>query len=1157
MTEQEKIYFDSLSEDRTKSADVHDKPSERGYWKSVVDKYSEQAHFVYELLQNADDCKATKAQFILKKDGLFFIHDGKDRFTVSNPDNEKEDTKNRKLGHINSICSIGNSTKSEQTIGKFGVGFKSVFPFTKTPHIYDRDFQFTIKRFIVPSVLSDTERKIFETVKKQEDETVFWFPFDHEKTENINAVTDSKKEEYYETWNNRQRVASEAYADISNKLKSLVHPVLFLTHLKAVSFDLDGHIGKYSKQTLEHQENYNLSAELLSLAFESDNRKSAQKVLIFSRATKKDNHSYSVGFFLKDEKLAPVSYPAFCFFPTRETTNLNFMVHAPFLLTDNRESIMEGEEWNKTLVQKLAELAADSLLFLRDKKLIDDNIIDIIPYDESKFNNVADKNKISLMPFYTAIRAKFKTEELLPAGDGVYVRKENARRAEYSQLADLFPNEQLSELIGNAHSKWVFASESANTVRDDKKRAYDYVAQLPVETITTEKILKSIKGEYIKKQKISWLHEFYKYLYTRGMGTYKKLWIKMPIFIDTNGDAVAAFDDNEQSILFLPVKDRIGYITINPALLENQDTKKFVEELGIKEPSLGDQIYNKILPLYQKKVVGDTKGHFLLFFQYYKECSQHEADNFIDLLKGYKFILFRTTDGERTYRGKADELYFPEELLKEWFQNKPDTKFVAIDEYLPHLGEKDIPELFKFLSALGVSKSARVRLHPLSEADAYKIKPEHEWPKNDRFFTIAGKWTDSSLDGGDEFFKDITPEKSEILWKVLLDIIAAKKFDSLINGNYTYFYKDAWGIKSVATAFDSYVARKLCEMPWLLDNNDELAPASELTLQTLSPGYDTSSGAARELIRFLGIKDETKPAALTIDQQKKIALVNAIPLEYLKRFVEGFSAGNPESGGIRIGIKTIYDWWANKLPRQRDEVAKKYDASFFPFWYNRNDLKNENEKEKYHKAWLVLFAIAVCQQLGYKKEQHRGFIEFLDENDWLDMMVAEKTPAAWMEIIQLFYEGNCYDQEYNYWFRTLPELYVIRRHLDEYIHLFKNMDKIPESQRYDLQTILMPETNPLLKGSGIHLPALNRTLKLGGSIIIRELLRTGILAPHKNIIEHAFAPHSKTRNIVFGDEQERTSKEIFSGINAQLGKNGFAFDGYYDIPILLYEENNT
>ncbi|MDZ4819974.1 MAG: hypothetical protein SGJ20_13470 [Planctomycetota bacterium] len=71
MTEQEKQWFDALAKDRMESADTLEKPSMRGVQRSVVDKYSDQAHFIYELLQNADDVKATSAHFRLERDGLF------------------------------------------------------------------------------------------------------------------------------------------------------------------------------------------------------------------------------------------------------------------------------------------------------------------------------------------------------------------------------------------------------------------------------------------------------------------------------------------------------------------------------------------------------------------------------------------------------------------------------------------------------------------------------------------------------------------------------------------------------------------------------------------------------------------------------------------------------------------------------------------------------------------------------------------------------------------------------------------------------------------------------------------------------------------------------------------------------------------------------
>ena len=113
MNKQEELYFQALSQDRAESADMLEKPSMRGIKNSVVEKYSDQAHFIYELLQNADDARATNARFILEPNRLIFAHNGTRHFSVSNPANEDRDSQEGKLGDINSITSIANSNKTE------------------------------------------------------------------------------------------------------------------------------------------------------------------------------------------------------------------------------------------------------------------------------------------------------------------------------------------------------------------------------------------------------------------------------------------------------------------------------------------------------------------------------------------------------------------------------------------------------------------------------------------------------------------------------------------------------------------------------------------------------------------------------------------------------------------------------------------------------------------------------------------------------------------------------------------------------------------------------------------------------------------------------------------------------------------------------------
>ena len=92
MNKQEELYFQALSQDRAESADMLEKPSMCGIKNSVVERYSDQGHFIYELLQNADDARATNARFILEPNRLIFAHNGMRHFSVSNPADEDRDS---------------------------------------------------------------------------------------------------------------------------------------------------------------------------------------------------------------------------------------------------------------------------------------------------------------------------------------------------------------------------------------------------------------------------------------------------------------------------------------------------------------------------------------------------------------------------------------------------------------------------------------------------------------------------------------------------------------------------------------------------------------------------------------------------------------------------------------------------------------------------------------------------------------------------------------------------------------------------------------------------------------------------------------------------------------------------------------------------------
>ena len=308
MIVQDKNWFQKLSERRNNTANtLMDDFAISNMWDSVVEKYSDQAHFIYELLQNANDAKATKSSFELSLNGLYFKHNGIKNFWVSNPESEKIDQLNNNLGDINAITAVAQSNKkSHDTVGKFGVGFKAVFQYTETPHIYDPNFQFKISKFIVPIELE----KDLDNRKK--DETIFYFPFDKTDTDENGILKMSPK---------------KAYEDILEKLKKLIYPTLFLTNLEEVQWKAENESGNYSKRIIQDDKKDYISYQHIELEQKIGNQISKESLYLFNRLTQPSNLTYSVGFFIDNNgKLISKKLPAFCFFPTKETTNLNFIM---------------------------------------------------------------------------------------------------------------------------------------------------------------------------------------------------------------------------------------------------------------------------------------------------------------------------------------------------------------------------------------------------------------------------------------------------------------------------------------------------------------------------------------------------------------------------------------------------------------------------------------------------------------------------------------------------------------------------------------------------------------------------------------------------------------------------------------------------------------
>lgn len=925
-------FLEKLKEAKQKDIEVLLKKSYRGIWETAIKKYSDSAHFVYELLQNADDTKASWVEFIIEEKGLWFKHNGSIRFTISDPANEDRDSDLGTLGHINAITSIGNSTKriDEQKIGKFGIGFKAVFAYSLTPHIYDDNFNFKLENYIVPTEIEPNNQI------RNKGETLFYFPF--------NLIAKPEK---------------QAYAEIEKKLESLFQPILFLSNIQKIKWVSLKKNGEYSKITLKTKNINKIDASLIEVSNIKNGITKKERLWLFSKYVNLSTlhllHKIVVAFVILDDSILKTGtqYQAFCFFPTKEETKLNFIIQAPFLLTDSREGIKAGDDWNIDIIQLVAELAGDAIILLKllsDKEknnFINDSILELIPYKENDFSEIGDNVKISFKPFYTIILQKFITQQIIPGRDGKYFKKENAYWASDPELAELFSDEQISLLMDNPCSGWVFPSKGQKQINQANKQLESYINSIIKENLYPKKLLTRITSVFIEQQTDEWLLKFYAYL-----GGRKSLWddkdklaIKRPILLNQNRKAIIPFDqDLITPNIFLPNDRMTSYDTIFAPFTKDIQAMDFFKGLGLSTPDLKAEIYKSIIPLYNGKINFNDNLlllHFEAFFSYYEICPISFQTEYLDLLRTIPFLAsISTNNPEQRFFCKPSQVYFNDEKLMSYFKNSPEIRLLDNDFYVEYIHSNKKVRFLNFMQVLGLfakpkmlnvkfDVTAPIKKHFL--LDLYEISLTHAYNQ------II---TDRNLEGLYEAIKNIKLDQSTIIWEYLLEHFQGHNLNTA-NNNYLGIYKYVPKGRSnpKLEKFDSTFTFILKKENWLFDKYGILKQTSELSSLTLNDAYNLADINANILLEFLGI---LKPDAdLSLNEEQRLALnfgrklINeGITNDQLNEFINMIADRKLASPTIKnivlteisVGnneIDKIYDDLKNGVKKNRNLAAKK------------------------------------------------------------------------------------------------------------------------------------------------------------------------------------------------------------------------------------------
>lgn len=369
--------FDEIAEWRGEYYKT-EKKSGNDYTGILTNIYKEPTHFIYELLQNADDAKATTVKFVLSNEKIEFFHDGTREFSLSD---------------IISITGVGNSSKESRdatTIGKFGVGFKAVFAVTDKPSIYSTTYNFQIENLSVPSKILERSLEGFTTIFQ----------------------LDFKREGQTTLFRRNETLLRSMSSETILFLKNICNVEIVINNeqLPTISVSRSDTDQSFSRIAFRLQDQ---DVELLKFSHEG----------------------CSVVYQLREGAITPVAGSKISvFFPTIIDSNLAFLVDAPFQTSTTRESIDFELPYNKSIVDKFNGLFSESINKLKLLNLFTVEVFnEIMPIEAVEVSED--------FPIYKTLQAAFqdviKSKSFIPTNRNSLLSAPRILIADEPEVAEL------------------------------------------------------------------------------------------------------------------------------------------------------------------------------------------------------------------------------------------------------------------------------------------------------------------------------------------------------------------------------------------------------------------------------------------------------------------------------------------------------------------------------------------------------------------------------------------------------------------------------------------------------------------------------------------------------------------------------------------------
>ena len=851
--------------------------------RSIRDQRGDKTHFVYELIQNADDSKSKLLELHLYEKELLVWNDGC-KF-------REED--------VLRISSIGFSDKDLTQIGNFGTGFKAVYNYTDRPEVYSGDERFCLPD---PTGISKTladlaSSSLVEGIDKvppmiaklvEEGKTAFRLPF-------------------------RENLRQEDLTLLKSQLRELLkkRSLLFLPHLEMIQWHdiCDEQIGTYhrcpygkiqSANQVELRASMNnedpelerflvfskkfqprpdVIDELLQIEYDAERRKRIQE-------TGEKPQPIEVAFKLQDGKITAMdNCVLFAYLPTEKETHLRFFIQARYQTNPARNDIEKTEQnpWNRWLVEETADFLPEILEQLKSGGLLEPAFFNVLPLKgevENEFKPIAEVLSRAMRE-----RAFVPTEK-----EGHYAQAENVFYPDSKDLRELVKSSGMHPDSSLLHPD---IQESG--------RCFKVMAEAGIKKIGKSDLLFWLEKQsydWFKNRTHKWMRSLYAYFNKKWSPTELERIKKLPLIRLENREHVCTSD---QLVCFPPdteeERQEIGPFLnelhiLQSTLLKGEDhndIKDFLDDIGVEVLHPEKLINQSICPLYSqpnKPSIMKNRRHVRYIFESWQKAEEYERSELeesiseVPILRAYKGIQRADSDFVVPCNAHLPQAYTGNDNLETYFSVSNGYFWFVDDKYLT--GKSDTEAWFQFLKAIGAMDTPRVIGKKISRTSGdYKNYQEFnaELTKRNIELEYTTRWWETNIE--DRYLQGLSEvlnkvrkygevDLSRTIWQLLVKIVSSLPsetwnqntfFMNRFQGIYRWFYRT-----NQRKFFDAAFYRQFKSVAWIPDEQGNFHVPSKCFTPTndnrevlgdsvpyLHPDFDVSTRPARWLAEKLGM----------------------------------------------------------------------------------------------------------------------------------------------------------------------------------------------------------------------------------------------------------------------------------------------------------------